>query len=182
MACPPSHLCCCLLSLSSLCLLPLNHSAPLSTRSLPQFLPPLSAVVVAVAPPALLSLFGTKLHARLVDCCVEGLHPCPAPSIRSSLPPSRQLSLFVFGPPPCPRWPDLRPFSQQQSSSSLLWPRNAAEAVTAQQLWWQRSDGSAAMAMAAQRRLRKRSNGNGDGGAAMGVAVVAAAQQWRRSK
>jgi len=101
---------CCLLSLSSLCLLPLNHSAPLSTRSLPQFMPPLSAVIVAVVPPALLSLFGTKLHARLVDCCLEGLHPCPAPSTRSSLPPSRQLSLSLswsavdccFRPPSMP--------------------------------------------------------------------------------
>ena len=60
----------------------------------------------------------------------------------------------------------------------------AAMAMAAQQRQWRRSngDGGAAMAMAAQRRLRKRSNGNGDGGAAMGVAVVAAAQQWQRSK
>ncbi len=34
--------------------------------------------------------------------------------------------------------------------------------------------------MAAQRRLRRRSNSNGDGGAAMEVAVVVAAQRWRR--
>ncbi len=63
-----------------------------------------------------------------------------------------------------------------------------AEAVAAQRLWWQHSNGSAAMgrsngregggaamAMTAQRRLRRRSNGNGDGGAVMGVAVVAVA-------
>jgi hypothetical protein len=60
--------------------------------------------------------------------------------------------------------------------------------VAAQRLWWQRSNGSAAMgrsdgregggaatAMTAQRRLRRRSDGNGDGGAVMGVAVVAVA-------
>jgi hypothetical protein len=60
----------------------------------------------------------------------------------------------------------------------------AAMAMAAQQRQWRRSDGDGgtAMAMAVQRRLRKRSNGNGDGGAVMGVAVAAAAQQWRRSK
>jgi hypothetical protein len=60
-----------------------------------------------------------------------------------------------------------------------------AEAVAAQQLWWQcsngnaamgRSDGreggSAAMAMTSQRRLRRCSDGNGDGDVVMGVAVV----------
>ena len=156
LACPPSYLCCRLLSLFSLCLLPLNHSAPLSTRSLPQFLPPLSVVVVAVAPPALLSLFGTKLNARLVYCCLEGLHPCPALSTRSSLPPSRQLSLSLlwsavdccFRPPPGPRWPDLRPPSQLSSSRRHPCSGRAmtAEAVAAQRLWWQRSDGNAAMA------------------------------------
>jgi len=62
--------------------------------------------------------------------------------------------------------------------------------VAAQQLWWQRSNGGAAMgrsdgregggaamAMTAQRRLRRCSDGNGDGGAVMGVAVVAVANQ-----
>ena len=183
-----------LLSLSSLCLLPLNHSAPLSTRSSPQYLPPLSAVVVIVAVPALLLLFGTKLHARLVDCCLEGLHPCPAPSTRSSLPPSRQLSLSFswsavdccFRPPPCPRWPNLHPPSQLSSScrhpccgrattaevvAAQLWQRSdgstsRAEKVAAQQWRWQRSNGNggAAMAMAAQRLQRRRSDC--DGGAA----------------
>jgi hypothetical protein len=43
-----------------LCLLPHNYSVPLSTRSLPQFLPPSQWSL-------LLSLFDTKLHARLVD-------------------------------------------------------------------------------------------------------------------
>ena len=63
-----------------------------------------------------------------------------------------------------------------------------AEAVAAQRLWWQRSNGGTAMgrsdgregggtaiAMTAQRRLRRRSDGNGVGGAVMGVAVVAVA-------
>jgi hypothetical protein len=62
------------------------------------------------------------------------------------------------------------------------------EVVATQQLWWQRSNGGAAMgrsngregdgaamAMTAQRRLRWCSEGNGDGGAVMGVAVVAVA-------
>jgi hypothetical protein len=64
-----------------------------------------------------------------------------------------------------------------------------AKKMAAQQWRWWRSkngDGGAAMATAAQRQLRQCSNGNGDGGAAMGVAVVVAvvvaAQQWRRSK
>ncbi len=60
--------------------------------------------------------------------------------------------------------------------------------MAAQRLWWQRSNGGAAMgrgngreggsiamAMTAQRRLGRFSDGNGDGGAVMGVAVVAAA-------
>jgi hypothetical protein len=60
--------------------------------------------------------------------------------------------------------------------------------VAAQQLWWQRSNGDAAMgrsdgregggaatAMTMQQRLRRRSDGNGNGGAVMGVAVVAVA-------
>ena len=186
MACPLSYLCFCLLSLSLLCLLPLNHSAPLSTRLLPQFLPPLSAVVVAVAvaPPAFLSLFGTKLHARLVDCCLEGLHPCPAPSTRSSLPPlgschcpcrGRPL-IVVFGPPPCPRWPDLRPPSQLSSSRRhpCCGRATTAEAVAAQRLWlaaqrWQCSDGS--VAMTAQRWQRRWRRSDGDGGAAMATAA-----------
>jgi hypothetical protein len=63
-----------------------------------------------------------------------------------------------------------------------------AKAVAAQRLWWQRSNGGAAMgrsdgregggavtAMTAQQRLRWHSDGNGDGGAVMGVAVVAVA-------
>ena len=71
-----------------------------------------------------------------------------------------------------------------------------AEVVAAQRLWWQRSNGgaamgrsdgreggsadgregdSAAMAMTAQQRLGRFSNDNGDGGAVKGVAVVAAA-------
>jgi hypothetical protein len=63
-----------------------------------------------------------------------------------------------------------------------------AEVVAAQQLWWQRSNGGAAMghsngregggaamAMTAQRRLRWCSDGNGDDGAVMGVAVVGVA-------
>ena len=188
MACPPSCLCCRLLSLS----LPLNHSVPLSTRLLPKFLPSLSALAVAVAPPALLSFFGSKLHARLVDCCLEGPHPCPAPSTRSSPPPSRSRRcrcrgwplIVVFDPPPCPHWLDLCPPSQQQLLSSLLWSRSdgrggdcAAIVVTAQQ--WQHSNGSAAMAekVAAQQWRWRRSNGNG--GAAMATAT---AQQWRRQR
>jgi len=68
--------------------------------------------------------------------------------------------------------------------------------VAAQRLWWQRSNGGAAMgrsdgrkggnadgrdggsaaiAMTAQRWLGRFSDGNGDGGAVMGVAVVVAA-------
>jgi len=71
-----------------------------------------------------------------------------------------------------------------------------AEVVAAQRLWWQRSNGgaamgrsngresgstdgreggSAAMAMTAQRRLGWFSDSNGNGGAVMGVAVVAVA-------
>ena len=191
LACPPSYLCCHLLSLFLLCLLPLNHSAPLSTRSLPQFLPPLSVVVVAVAPPALLSLFGTKLNARLVYCCLEGLHPCPALSTRSSLPPSRQLSMSLswsaadccFRPPSMPPLARSSPplSAQQQPSSSLLLLRNdgtrgggcAAIVVAAQR--WQHSDDSAAMA--AQRWQRRWRRSNGDGGAATAMA----AQQRRRS-
>ena len=182
-----------LLSLSSLCLLPLNHSAPLSTRSSPQYLPPLSAVVVIVAVPALLLLFGTKLHARLVDCCLEGLHPCPAPSTRSSLPPSRQLSLSFswsavdccFRPPSMPPLAQSSPplSAQQQLSSSLLWSRNdgrggGSAAMAAQR--WQHSDGreggGAAMAMAAQQRQWRRSNGDG------GAAIATVAQRLRRRR
>jgi hypothetical protein len=58
-----------------------------------------------------------------------------------------------------------------------------ATAMVVRQRQWRCSDGlgGAATAMVAQRRLRRRSNGNGNGGAVMGVAVVVAAQQWRRS-
>ena len=101
--------------------------------------------------------------------------------------------IVVFGPPLCPRWPGLRPPSQL--SSSRRHPccgcaTTAPEAVAAQQLWWQCSDGSiamtaqqwqrsdgregggAAMAMAAQQRQWRRSNGN--------AAMATAAQRWRR--
>jgi hypothetical protein len=93
--------------------------------------------------------------------------------------------------------------SWRRSNGSAEMGAAIAEKVVAQQWQWRRSNGNggaatamavqrrlrwrsdrlsgAAMALAAQRRLWRRSNGNGDGGAAMGVAVVVAAQQWRRS-
>jgi hypothetical protein len=72
----------------------------------------------------------------------------------------------------------------QRSDGSGREGGGAAMAMAAQQRQWQRSNGNggAAIVMAVQRWLWTRSNGNGNGGAAMGVAVVAAAQQWRRSK
>ena len=214
---------CCLLSLSSLCLLPLNHSAPLSTRSLPQFMPPsqrlslqshrlLCSRCLAQSCMQDWSIVVWKASIHALPCQPDHRSP-PLGSCSCRCPCRGRPLIVVFGPPPCPCWPNLRPPSQQQSSSSLLWSRNdsrgggCAVIVVAAQQWqrsngsaaiWQRrwwrsngdggrrsdGDGGAAMATVAQRRLRKHSNGNGNGngGAAMGVAVVVAAQQWRRSK
>ena len=104
--------------------------------------------------------------------------------------------IVVFGPPPCPRWPNLHPPSQLSSScrhpccgrattaevvAAQLWQRSdgstaMAEKVAAQQWRWQRSNGNdgAAMAMAAQRLQRRRSDCNG------GAAIATAAQQRLR--
>ena len=72
----------------------------------------------------------------------------------------------------------------QRSDGSGREGGGAAMAMAVQQPQWWRSNGNggAAIVTAVQRRLWTRSNGNGNGGAAMGVAVVVAAQQWRRSK